>query len=355
MAIDPGILDDPTALASRDPGGMLGLVARTGDQLRRGFELGCGTAGLPSADGVRAIVICGMGGSGIVGDVLRSLYAARSSVPLEVVKGYVLPDAYRRDALVVAVSFSGNTEETLSAYSQAVAAGCRVVAVSVGGALAALAETDAVPHVAIPGDVSMPRVGLGYQTGAVVGVLAAMGLLPPVGDDLDRTVVRLEALAAEAAPERPTAGNLAKQLAVWLADRVPLVWSTQGLAEAAGLRWKTQFNENAKAPAFHATLPELDHNDIEGWSTGAGRPFGLVVLRHRHEHPRLDERIRVTYDVIAGAGLEHREVRVDGLSRLETLFALILWGDFTATYLGLLRGFDPSPIPALTNLKERLR
>jgi glucose/mannose-6-phosphate isomerase len=355
MPIDAGSLDDPAALAAGDPGGMLGLVARTGPQLRVGFELGCGAADLPSADGLRAIAVCGMGGSGVVGDVVRALFGTRSPVPVVVHKGFALPESLRRDALVLAVSFSGNTEETLAAYGQAVAAGCRVVAFSAGGELAARAEADEVPHIRIPHDVPMPRVGLGYQAGAAIGVLAAIGLVPAMADDLARTAGRLEELAGSLAPERPSSANEAKRIAAWLGDRTPIVWSTEGLAEAAGLRWKTQLNENAKVPAVHATFPELDHNEIEGWSAGTGASFALVVLRHRFEDHRVAGRVPATLEAVAPSDLIHREVRVDAASALEALFSLIVLGDFVATYLAIARGVDPLPIPVLSGLKERLR
>ncbi|HEY3209216.1 MAG TPA: bifunctional phosphoglucose/phosphomannose isomerase [Actinomycetota bacterium] len=350
-----GTLDDPATVREADPGGMLALVADLGTQLGEGFALGRRAPDLPTAGDIGSVAVCGMGGSGIVGDFLRACFADRLPVPLMTVKGYGLPGFCGKDTLVIAISYSGETEETLAAYSQAVAVGCRVIALSSGGQLAALARSDGAPHVSIPGHVPAPRAALGFLVGAAVGALEAVGLLPDAGAELDGASDVLGPLSAELAPDRPVDGNRAKWLAEWLQGRTPVVWGSEGLAEAAALRWKTQLNENAKVPAFHAVLPELDHNEVEGWSDRTGRPFGLVVLRHPGEHPRIARRVEATMEAIAGSGLECREVAVQGSTPLGILCSFVMLADFTSTYLAILRGVDPMPAPVLTRLKERLR
>lgn len=353
---DPqAILDDPAALRAADPEGMLALVADLGTHLGEGFALGRRAGDLPTADGVGSIAVCGMGGSGIVGDVLRASFADRLPVPVTTVKGYGLPAFCGKDTLVIAVSYSGDTEETLAAYAQAVAVGCRVIALSSGGELATIARAGGGPHVPVPGHVPAPRAALGYLVGAAVGVLEAVGLLPDAGPELDGASGALRALSAELAQDRPVEGNRAKSIAGWLLGRFPVVWGSEGVAEAAALRWKMQFNENAKVPAFHAVLPELDHNEIEGWSERTGRAFGLLVLRHGREHPRIARRVEATMENIAGAGLECREVAVEGSASLEILLSFVMLADFASTYLAILRGVDPMPVHVLTRLKERLR
>jgi glucose/mannose-6-phosphate isomerase len=348
-------LDDPVALRLGDPGGMLALVAAQGAQLGEAFDVGRRAPSLPTAGGLRSIAVCGMGGSGIVGDVLRAAWAARLPVPVVSVKGYQLPAFCGPDTLVLAVSYSGETEETLAAYAQAVGSGCRVVALSSGGQLADLTRTDGVPHVALPGHVPAPRAALGYLIGACAGVLEATGLIPDASAELSGASRVLEQLSAELGPDRSTEGNRAKSLAAWLEGRTPVVWGSEGIAEAAALRWKTQLNENAKRPAFHAVLPELDHNEIEGWSEGAGGRFALVVLRHSLEHPRIARRVQATREAIAGSGLESREVSVAGEDPMAILLSLVMLGDFTSTYLAILQGVDPMPVGVLTRLKQRLR
>jgi glucose/mannose-6-phosphate isomerase len=349
------VLDDERAVLAGDPGGMLGLVASLGAQLGEGHRRGVSASDLPSGAGVTSIVVAGMGGSGVAGDVLRSLYADRLPIPVSVVKGYRLPEYCGRNTLVLASSFSGNTAETLAVFAEAAARGCRLVAITVGGELAMAAAGEEAALVRVPDDVPVPRAALGYLVGAVLGVLDATGLLPPGRDDVDRAALLLDDLARSLGPDRGSSDNEAKSLATWLLGRTPVVWGTEGLAEAASLRWKTQCNENAKVPALAGNLPELDHNEIEGWSPGSGSGFGLVVLRHPGEDSRVARRVAATLDAIGAAGLESREVLARGDSPLQRVLSLIMVGDFVTTYLGVARGVDPTPIPVLTGLKERLR
>ncbi len=356
MTMAPTVdLDDPAALAAADPEGMLAEVAALGSQLRRGFQTAAAVPDLPSGTGVREVVVCGMGGSGVAGDVTRALYADRLGVPVVVVKGYRLPEFAGRDTLVFAVSFSGNTEETLAAYAEATERGCRVVAVSAGGELAARAAEDDAAYVPVPPEVPMPRAAIGYLATAPLGVLDAVGLVPPAGEEVLRAAGELDALAGELGPGATTATNEAKAMAGWIGGRTPVIWGSEGIAEAAALRWRTQVNENAKGPAFWNALSELDHNEIEGWAAGSGAPYALVVLRHGGEHPRTAPRLEATLAAIQGSGLEHQEVWARGGSPLAQLFSLVMLGDFASAYLGILRGVDPMPVPVLMSLKERLR
>jgi glucose/mannose-6-phosphate isomerase len=258
--------------------------------------------------------------------------------------------------VVIASSFSGNTEETLAAYGEAVARECRVVVVCSGGELAARAEADDVPRVPVPSSIPMPRAALGYLAAAPLGILHAIGLLPQAAADVAATAEHLATLAKALGPDvRSADGNQAKDVARWIGTRVPVVWGSEGLAEAPALRWKTQLNENAKVPSWAGVLPELDHNEIEGWAPGAGDGFCLAILRHDGEHPRVSARVAATLEAIRPAGLDAREIRAAGTSDAQRLFSLIMVGDFTATYLGVLHGVDPTPIPTLVSLKERLR
>jgi glucose/mannose-6-phosphate isomerase len=271
-----------------------------------------------------------------------------------VVKGYSLPAFCGGDTLVFACSFSGNTEETVAAYTEAVARGCRVVAVASGGKLASLAETDDTPFVRLTDPMRMPRAALGSLAAAPIGVLDAMGLVPGAEEEVGTTADLLDRLSEELGPDRPAQANEAKSVAGWLGERVPLVWGTEGPAEAAALRWKTQFNENAKVPAFSSTLPELGHNEVEGWSAGRGERFAVLVLRTPGEPPRVGPRLAATRGALTASGLVFRQVMGREGPPLASLFGLILLGDFASAYLGLARGVDPSPVPVLMGLKESL-
>jgi glucose/mannose-6-phosphate isomerase len=348
-------LDDRAVIAAADPGGMLGFIAGMGGQLRKGFQLGAAVPSPPPAQGTQAVVVCGMGGSGIAGDVARSVFAAESPVPIVVSKGFQLPGWCRSDSFVIAVSFSGDTEETVTAYEEAVVRGCRVATVSAGGRLEDASASNRTPHVPIPNDVPMPRAAVGYLAAGVIGLLSATGLFPDAGKTVTTTADALDLLADRVGPGRPTPENEAKGVAAMVADRIALVWTSEGPAEAAALRWKTQLNENAKMPAFHSILPELDHNEIEGMAAADAGQFGVLVLRHRLEHPRVAARVEATLEVLGGSGLEVREVWGSGATPLEVVFWLLMLGDFASVYAAVLRGVDPTPVPVLMGLKERLR
>jgi glucose/mannose-6-phosphate isomerase len=188
-----------------------------------------------------------------------------------------------------------------------------------------------------------------------MGILEAMELVPSAAAAVDRTARQLDLVAVRLAPGRPVQDNEAKAIAAWIGERTPVVWGSEGPAEAAALRWKTQVNENAKGPAFASVLPELDHNEVEGWSRGAGEGYVGIALRHSGEHPRIGPRLAATQAAIAASGLEVREVHAEGSGPMDALFTLAMTGDFVSTYLGILRGVDPLAVPILEGLKERLQ
>ena len=324
------ILDDERALREGDPGGMLDAIAGMPRHCREGYELGHGARDLPSGEGVTAIAVSGMGGSAVAGDVLRSLYADRLRIPVVVVRSPQLPEWCGPHTLVIVSSYSGGTAETLSCFEEAVRRGCRIVAVTSGGELGGRAKERELALVTVPGGFQ-PRAALGYLA------LGSLG-----------------ALAAQLAPGVPTDINPAKQLAGAIGERVPVIWGAEGIGSVAAARWKTQCNELAKVPAWAASLPELDHNEVVGWSEDRGRGFFLVALRHEGEHPEIARRFALSIQIATGAGAGAEEVRSRGRSSLSQLLTLIMMGDFTATYLGLARGVDPTPVEVITRLKEAL-
>ena len=346
-------LDDPDALRRADPSRMLDAVLGLPGDCREGYRLGRSADNLPSADSVSSVVVCGMGGSGMAGDVLRALYRDRLGLPIVVAKGPELPEFCGKDTLVVCSSYSGITAETLACLEEALARGSRVVAVSSGGELARRAGKEGVALVSVP-EGYQPRAAIGHLSFGLMGALEGVGVLPAMDADVGHCVRTLEALAPELGPDRPAAGNRAKDLALAIGERFPVVWGADGLGAVAATRWKTQLNENAKVPAFSAALPELDHNEVVGWSEGAGERFVLITLRHRGEHPDVAPRFGVSVDVVAGSGLVHREVRADRGSPMADLMSLIMVGDAVSVYLACLRGFDPAPIEAIRRIKEAL-
>lgn len=347
-------LDDEAALRAADPGGMLEVVLGLPGDCRAGYALGRSATPLPSIDDATAIAFCGMGGSGIAGDVIAALGAERLRVPVRVIRSPELPAWCGPSSLILVSSYSGNTGETLDLFDQAVARGARAVAITSGGELAARAEAAAVPCLRLPAEFAMPRAAFGYLAMAPLGALEAMGSPARPAGELEEAAGALERIVESSRPAVPSARNPGKSLALRIGERAPVIWGAEGIGAVAASRWKTQLNENAKVPAFAAALPELDHNEVVGWSPGRGEGFVLVVLRHGAEHPDVASRFPLSMEIAAASGMEVVEVRAEARSPLGAVLELVLLGDLVSTYLALARGVDPTPIEAIARLKRAL-
>ena len=346
-------LDDAAALLAADPGGMLGAVTALPSHCREGYGTGRSAPDLPSAEGATTIAYCGMGSSAIGGEVLAALATPRLRLPVAVVRTSELPEWVGPHTLVVASSYSGTTGETLALFEEAIERGCRVVIVTSGGELARRAEELELGRVLVPGGF-MPRAAFGYMTVGALGALETMGVLPPLAADVDEAVLELESVVGLEGPGVPAATNPSKRLALAIGERVPVVWGADGIGAVAAERWKTQLNENAKVPAFAASMPELDHNEVVGWSPGAGSRFAVVALRHEGEPADVAARFGPSIEIAGASGALTHEVWAHGRSALARLLTLVQAGDLVATYLGLARGVDPTPIEAIVRLKRTL-
>lgn len=332
---------------------MLGVIGQLGEQCRAGYGAGREAEGLPLADGLTAVAICGMGGSAVSGDLIRALYAERLRLPVEVVRTPVLPEFVGPHTLVISSSYSGDTAEALSCFEEALKRGGRVIAVTSGGELARRAGEAGAAVISVPGGL-MPRSALGYLSLGSLGAMEGAGVVPSLASDVEEAAGELVALAVALGPEVRVSDNPAKRLAIAMGDRVPVMWGADGIGAVAAGRWKTQMNENAKIPAWASALPELDHNEVVGWSAGMGEGFYLVALRHAGEHPEVAERFPMSMEIAEGSGMLAGEVWASGRAPLARLLTLVMMGDFTSTYLGLWRGVDPSPIEAIVRLKASL-
>jgi glucose/mannose-6-phosphate isomerase len=347
-------LDDVGALRALDAGDMLDAVASLPTHAREAYASAVRTEGLPLADGVTAIAFCGMGGSGIAGDVLRATYADRLVVPVEVVRSPVLPAWIGPHTLVVISSYSGDTAETLACFEEALARGARLVTITSGGRLAARAQEVGLAVVRVPGGY-LPRAALGFLAFALLGSIEAVGLLPHLADDVHDAAAVMDGLVEALGPEVPTEGNDAKQLAMNIGERQPVIWgAADGVGWAAAARWKAQMNENGKVPAWAAALPELDHNEVVGWADGRGRGSFVIALRDPDEHRDVAARFPVSLEIAREADARTGEVWATGQGRLARFCSLAVIGDFTSCYLGLAHDVDPSPIDAIVRLKSAL-
>ncbi|HSF34032.1 MAG TPA: bifunctional phosphoglucose/phosphomannose isomerase [Candidatus Tectomicrobia bacterium] len=346
-------LDDLEVLQV-DRSGMLDLLLDLPEHMQVGERLGQ-SVDLPSGVDVRAIVVTGMGGSSISGDLLRSYIHAECPIPLLVNRHYSLPAFVGPETLVCAASFSGNTEETLSAFGEARARGARLLAVTSGGQLAQLADEWQIPCVRVPEGLP-PRTTVGYLFTPMLVTLARLGLIADQSAPLAEAIEVLRELGAQYRPGIETFRNLPKALAKDLHGKFPVIYGVQDLSDVIAYRWRTQFNENSKVLASHQAFPELNHNELVGWQgplTSALEPW-VVLLRDPQELGRIRLQIDITKAFLQERAAGLTEVWSQGHSRLARLFSLLYTGDFTSYYLALLRGVDPKPVEAIDRLKHRL-
>jgi glucose/mannose-6-phosphate isomerase len=326
---------------------LLGLPEHLRDALWR-----VESAKLEPADAPGGLIVAGMGGSAIGGVLARAVLDDRASRSIVVMRDYGVPAWTTPDSTVLCASYSGNTEEALAAFEAAGALGARRLVATTGGKLAALAREEGVPVIPLPG-MFQPRVAVGYMLVIALEAAALCGAGPSLHSEIDVAAAHSEALVAEWGPDGGE-DSLPKQLARGLHGTIPQI-AGAGLTTPIAYRWKTQFNENAKTPAFASELPELDHNELVGWTGAAelGR-FSAVFLDDCDLHPRAQQRIELTRGLIGATGAPTFRVESRGEPRMERLVSLVLLGDLVSLYVAVLRGVDPTPVDAIEHLKAAL-
>jgi glucose/mannose-6-phosphate isomerase len=338
-----------------DSEGMFEATAGLPEQIETAAAGARGLRGLPRGPSVEHVVVLGMGGSGIAGNVLEAAGAPLLPVPVAVVKSYECPAYVGEGSLVFAISFSGNTEETLQAASDAALQGGSVVAITSGGELAKLAESWGAPIIPVPAALPQPRTAIGATAIPTLVVLEEIGLLRGAGHWIGLAVEQLKHRRDQlmAAGDESEAAAIARRIG----RTFPIIYGGGALGTTAAQRWKTQVNENAKAPAFWGAQPELCHNEICGWGQHGDitrQLLTLVQLRHDGEHPQVGRRFELVEEMIREVVAGVIEVRAEGDGDLAQLFDLIMMGDFVSLWLAVQEGIDPGPVPVLTALKEQL-
>jgi glucose/mannose-6-phosphate isomerase len=367
------LLDSPSDLDAGDPAGMLRAVASSAAQVREAAVLSAeaGLSRLADEDLPRSVVVLGMGGSGIAGDVLAAVAGPSCPVPVISHRGHGLPLWVGAADLVIAVSCSGTTEETLSALEEAVRRGCRLLVVGAAGSpVEALASRGRGLFVPVP-QGRQPRASVFALSTPLVVAGDALGLLSCSPEEVEATAVLLEQLAGRNRPDAETVLNPGKTLALSLTGTLPMVWGSSPLAGVAAYRFACQLNENAKTPAAWGVLPEAGHNQVVAFDGPFARGprdifadpdedepartrLHLVLLRDTEEHPRVARRAVVARDLARARGVEVSELVAEGLSPFQRLASLVTLGDWASTYLALAEGTDPTPVDAITELKDAL-
>lgn len=350
------MLDDSNVLRKADPSGMYNLTYNFPSQLKNASTLGKSLL-LPDwrARDVRNIVLAGMGGSAIGGDLVRSYLAGELKVPFLINRSYVLPSSVGPASLVFLSSYSGNTEETLSAYDQAKERKSKIVCISSGGKLLEQADQDGFFSIKIP-EGYPPRAALGYSFVLPLMVLVLLKLVSDKEKEIEETIKSLTNGINIYKMERKASENPAKSLALRLHQKLPIIYAPENHLDAVATRWKGQICENAKMLAFSNFFPEFNHNELVGWKVIDEYKDKLIVimLKDRDDHIRIKRRMEIVKGIIEKMGVEVVEKESAGEGLLSRIFSLIQLGDFTSFYLAILNQIDPFPVEIIDFLKNEL-
>ena len=367
-------LDDLSLLEAADPGGMLRQAASAAAQVRTSARVTAETdlGAVTSAGRPRSIVVTGMGGSGVAGEVLAAVCGPGSASPVLAQHDYRLPGWVGAADLVIAVSCSGTTEETLSAAREAVRRGCPLVGVGgAGSPLALLAEQARAPFIPVQ-PAGMPRFTLWGLAVPLMQIADRLGVADIPADALETAAAELERVSHLCRPDSESFVNPAKTLALELDGTLPMIWGSSPLTGVAATRFACQLNENAKYPAIPGVLPEANHNQVvvfDGpfapWSANGPQvlddedprpavPLRLVLLRDSEEHPQVTRRREVSAELAGQHGIGVTELAADGETALMRLAGLLQLIDYAAVYLGIAIGVDPGPVAVISELKERI-
>jgi glucose/mannose-6-phosphate isomerase len=343
---------------SPDSLGFLDAVCALPEQLAAAHEAAgrIDTRHFAPATELDHIIVMGMGGSGIAGDVFATALNDELPVPCAVLKQYRVPAYVGPRTLAFAVSYSGDTEETVSMATAAANCGARLVCISVGGALEALAKEHGGLHVQCPPGY-LPRAAIGALVAPLFVAAFRSGLAPGAHAQLVMAQEQLARRRDKCRPGVESSANPARELARRIGRTIPVIYGGGAIGAVAAYRWKCDVNENAKAPAFSAMLPELGHNEICAWGQHGDvtrQLISLVHLRHGFEHKRLAPRFDAVRDLVDETVFQVLTVEAEGEGRLAQLLDLMYLGDFVSTYLALDNDVDPGPIDAIAQLKRRL-
>lgn len=347
-------LDNILIYRQFDASGMLNHLHEFPEQCKRAWEKVLRFDLPREYTRIDKVIIIGMGGSAIGGELVRRLALAESNVPVWVHRDYSLPPFVDEGTLVIALSYSGNTEETISAFTQSLKTRAKKLVLTADGRLKELAEREGIPIFLIDYQAP-PRVAFPHSFIPLLGIFQKLGLLRDKSADLQEALRILNKLSKDFIETTPLLSNPAKQLATKLWGHVAIIYGAEILSEVA-LRWKTQLNENGKTWAFFELFPELNHNAISGYEfpSQVKKRLFVILLRSSLFHPRNLLRYEVTAKLLSKAGISHEFVEAIGTSALAQVMSLVLLGDYVSFYLAILNRIDPTPVDSVDFVKKYL-
>jgi len=346
------VLDDIKGIIEIDKENMLSYCTDALKHYEKAVEL---TRALSiKSSNPKSIIISGMGGSAIGGELLKDWARNSIAVPIEICREYSLPQYANSDSLVIAISYSGETEETLSVFLQAIRRGCKLISISSGGTLQKVSEKLGITHLTIPSGMA-PRAALPYLFMPLLIICEKSGLIASPASEISDAVKTLERISRANAPNISLKSNPSKILAANVVETIPTIYGF-GFYRSVAQRMKAQFNENSKSPAKWETFPELDHNEVVGWdhADSLAKYFSAIFIRDESEFDPIRLRIETTKQLMKKRGINMFEVRSSGKTPLAKMVSAICQGDFTSVYLAVLRGIDPTPVETINILKKEL-
>ena len=350
-------LNDIEKIRSMDPENMYNRIFDLPEQMEEALRIAkTWHVEAESFADPRNIVVIGMGGSAIGGDLVRSFLTPKLVVPFHVCRHYVLPEYIDDESLVIASSYSGNTEETLAALEDALNRKAMIAAITTGGVLKEVAALNEIPILLVPEGLQ-PRAALGYSFVPLMMFLDKIRLLKNVGKGIEELISQLKKFREKYIEDLPPKDNLAKTLAQKIHGKIPIIYSGPTLTDTIGMRWKGQMCENGKNLAFANLYAEFNHNELVGWhDTVAAHKDHLIVikLRDKDDNPQIVKRMDIVKGLIEKQGVEVIDVHSLGESSLVRMFSLIQLGDFVSCYLAVLNEVDPSPVHIIETLKKSL-
>ncbi len=347
-------LDDPKIYQKFDSGGMLTHIRNFPQLCRQAWQMALDFHLPEEYKKAKKILVLGMGGSAIGGDLVASLACTQSAVSVQVCRDYLLPQHIDHDTLVIASSYSGMTEETLSAFKQAFKTPAMKLAITTGGKLMSLCASMEVPVFPFSYK-SSPRAALPFSFFILMGILQNLGFLPERKADIDETFTVLDYLNQNLSESNPFNSNPAKSLAQNLYGRLPLIYGS-GITSEVAHRWKTQINENSKVMCFYEVFPELNHNAVVGYHFPEDllSKTMVVMLDSDLLHERVRLRYAITKKLLENAGIQYQVLKGEGKSALSQMMSLVLFGDYVSYYLAMLNQTNPTEIKAIDFLKNSL-
>ena len=350
-------LDSFNRIEKRDESSMLELIESFPEQCQDAKRIG-DEFELPQGfkRSYKNIVCTGVGGSAVGADLARSYICREARIPVSINRDYTLANFVGPDTLVIVSSYSGNTEETLSAYREAVSRGSGIIAITSGGKLEKTAKKDGFPCLMIP-EGFPPRCALGYSFFPLIAVLAKIGIIKDQAKSTDEVIRHLRRLKDSRIGYRiPYKENPAKKMAAEIFGKFPVVYGSSGHTDAIVTRWRGQLAENAKTLSSGNLFPEMNHNEIVGWDNPKKvlKDCVAIILRDASDHPRVLKRMDVTKRILNKEKIKVLEARSSGKELLARLFSLVYFGDYVSFYLAILNGSDPTPVEKITMIKKEL-